>query len=570
MLRRLLGAMACAMMVVGCGPEAVEPSSRVQRAHDALLPPINPCLLNPSLCNTGLSNPGAILGRGWNAVSDQDLPSLLSCLDSFTTASAGLTGPVVTSKVSFISDVSDVKDVLQLDGRVSGGVPGTKVPISGSVFGDMGRTATATTSAVQLLVHTKVEFNPNRITSTPRVSTAALQTFDSTGAATFRTRCGDRYVEQVAMGAEYFAVFKISSTNTSVQSHVKANLAALIGASSTPAQAVEAVTTAAGASPNATVSLNGSLTGSVNNTVVVIELEVLQRGGPVTTNPTSLTEVIARFRDFPTSITSEAQLRPMRVTLKPYSQTGNFGTRQAFSILDPTTSMARVLGPAYAAWMDAYHELSFALSSSGSNMFFAFDANAAAALLDTAAVKLLDIEQAIDACGAGASCTEAQMRSLIGNEWTTLRSQLPVRKQLYRLTGKQFKSVTDAANALSTSAIDGWTSAPAPCHIDIDDASATKRNSVRIWTSSGVAGAGCRYKLFNNGRLVSPWLIQSIDSDLDQSTLVRMSTASNLRLELTQFAWPWSWPISYVDAVTLAGPQGDPAGEPWRTSVALR
>lgn len=566
MLRRLMGAM-CGVMLVGCGPDGEAEAARVKAAHQALLPPLDPCRLNPKLCDSGLTNPGATLGRGWNAVSDQDLPSHLSCLDAFSTVDPGLTGAVVSSRVRFVSDVADVKNVLQVDARVSGGLPGAKIPVSGSVFGDMGRTATATTSAVQLLVHTRIEFNPHRITSVPRVTSGALSRFDTNGAAAFRAQCGDRYVEQLAMGAEYLAIFKISSTNTSVQSHVKANLSAQLGANPNPTQAIQAVAAATGADLSGGLSANGSITGSVDNTRVVVEVDVLQRGGPTAPNPTSLQDAINRFRDFPSSVTRATELKPMTVTLKPWTQTANFGTRQPFSLSNPSSALSRVFGPAYAAWLDAYNELAFALSSSGSNMYFAFDVDAARALMDEAAVKLLDLEQAIDECGADAACTEASARALIGGDWQTVRAQLPVRKQLYRLTGRQFKQVTDSVNALSSGAIDGWTTAPAPCHIDFDDADPLKRDSIRIWTNSGVAGAGCRYKLFQGGRLISPWLINSMTTDFDQSTLVRMSTPGNLRLELTQFAWPWLWPVSYVDEVVLAGPQGDPAGEPWRTSV---
>lgn len=566
MWRNLVSALSLGLLTLGCGPEAEVGPERVRAAHEALLPPISLCTTKPQLCAGGVQNTGAILGRGWNLISDQDLPSLLSCLEPFSTSSPGLTGPVVTSKVTFLSDVSDVKDVLQLDARVSGGLPAADIPVSGSVFGDMGRTARATTSAVQLLVHTKVEFNPTRITSTPRVTAGALSRFDGSGAAAFRTLCGDRYVEQVAMGAEFLAVIRVSSTNTSVQSHVKANLSAAIGANATAEQTIGAVASATGVSRNGLLSANGSITGSVSNTQVEVQLEVLQRGGPLANNPTSLNELISRFQSFPTSITSESQLRPMRVVLKPYGQTANFGTRTAFSMTDASSSLSRVLGPAYAAYMDAYNELSFALSQSGSNMYFPFDQTAAATLMDEAAIKLLDIEQEIEACGGGASCTEALERATIGTDWVTLRSRLPVRKQLYVLTGKQFKSVTDGVNALSSGAIDGYASAPAPCHIDFDD-DPTLRNAIRVWTNSGVAGSGCRFKLFQRGRLVSPWQLHAVDADLDDSTLVRFPTSSNLRMELTQFAYPWLWPVSYVKTVTLAGPQGDPAGEPWRTAV---
>lgn len=577
MRKAVLGAMGalCGVVLSGCGPEDLveeNADTRLAKAQQALTPPQIPdlCTRFPTFCNGGGPTLGEpVLGRGWNAVSDRDLPSLLSCLETFTKANGGLNAPRVSSSVQFVSDVADIKEVMRFDARVNGGLPGGAVPVSGSLYGEASRTVTAKQSTINLVVHTRVEFAPGRITSTPRLTTAALQRFDGSGPAAFRAMCGDRYAEQVAMGAEYMAVFKISSSNTTVQSEIKAQLLASLGSAPTTGQAVRAVATATNGNVNAGINSNGSLSTTVNNTRVNIEISMLQNGGPLAENPTSMQQIINRFTSFPSSLTSESELAPMTVTLKPWNQTANFGTRAQFALGDSSTALSRVLGPAYAAYFDAYNELSFAVDNANSGMFFPFDVNAASRLMNDVAIKLLDIEDAINACGAS-GCTEATTRRLLGGGWETIRSELPIRKQLYVVTGTQFLNAATNANVLSVGAPDGWTTSPGGCKIDEDENNPTYRNFVRIWSASGVGGSNCRFKLFQNGRLAAPWQIEDVNAALSQSEIVRMPTSDNLLMDLKQLSLPWSVPVSYVRSVTLAGPQGDPAASPWRAAIRRR
>lgn len=552
----------------GCGPEdAMDESTRVAAAREALLPPQSICTTHPNLCTPlPISNPHPALSRGWNLISDQDTPSLLSCLEPPTVSAQTLNGARVTTSVKFVSDVTDVKDTLQLDARIAGGLPQASIPVSGSLFGDVGRTTTAKSTAIQLLVHTRVEYAPQRITSVPRLTAGALQRFDTNGAVAFRDLCGDRYVEQVTMGASFYAVVKLSSNVTSVQSHLRANLLANVSNGDAPDQAVKKALEAVNA--GGSISANGSVTGSFNNTAVEVSIELQQLGGPVANNPLSVPDLLERLRTFPTSITTVSQLVPMGMTLKPYAQSANFGTRQVFAMGDASTSLTRVLGPAYAAYFDAYQELDFALSHS-SSLFFPFNASTAAALMDECAVKLLDIESLIERCGAGEACTEAQMRSAIGTSWQTLRSRLPLRKQLFKVTGKAFMEQAQLRGALSTATAEGFAGNMEPCVLDINETAATTtlRNSVRMFSRAALPGtSSCRYRLFNNGSLRAPWNIEAIDADLTESTITRMPTATNLRLDVTQRAQPWHWPVSYVKTLTLAGPE-EQSPDAWRAAV---
>ena len=559
----------------GCGPqEELESDPRAERlaaAKQALLPPsgpdlppIDPCFLDPNACTNLFTNIHPTVGRGWNLISDQDQPSKLSCLQSYSMSAPSLTSPGVSSRVSFVSDARTIKDKLQLDARVSGGLPAADVPVSGSIYGNMSRTATATTSTVQLMVYSKVTYAPVRVTSVPKLTTGALAKFDTEGAVAFRNACGDAYVEEAVMGAELFGIIKISSSDTSLQSTLKAGISAGLGSTPTPAQAAQAVSTATNTGLNASFGADGSLTKTINGSQVTIEMEFFQNGGPLQANPISLQELINRFQNFPVTITSVSDLRVVGVGLKPYSQTSNFGTRLAFAMSDSSSALSRVLGPAYLAYLDAYNELAFALQHTGTGAYFPFNAANAAALMDEAALKILDIEELIESCGTGQGCTEQQVTAAVGTQWINIRSLLPVRRQLYVLTGQQFKSGTDGANVISTSTIN-WATAPAPCRIDT---TLSVPGAVRIWTVGGVGGGNCTFRLFDGGELSGLWNVHSFNLELDsQSTLERAPTKADLTMRINVYSYPWYNGRAYLHGVTLAGPQGDPAAEPWRAAI---
>lgn len=563
--------MSAALLNGACGTDVGETSEaqpRVERAKQALSPPQSICQQHPGLCVApGSTNQHPFLGRGWNHLTDQDAPSLLSCLGPFSTSTLALTGARTRTSLKFISDVTSVKDTLQLDARISGGLPQASVPVSGSLYGDVGRTATAKSTAIQLMLNTRIEFDPQRITSVPALTSGALSRFDVSGAKAFRTLCGDRYVEQVTMGASFIAVLKFSSNNTNVQSHLRATLLASVGANDTPAAAAEKALRTVNAQ-NAPISANGSVTGSFENTVVEVSIELQQLGGPVNETPLTVTAMLDQLRTFPTSVTATNQLVPTGMQLKPYGQTSNFGVRQPFPIADATTSMGRVLGPAYTTWFDAYNELAYALSHSQAQ-FFPFNTQAMAQLMDEAAINLLDLEALIEACGEGQSCTEADMRAVIGTRWQTVKSELPIRKQLFTVTGAQFKEQADLRGAFSTKVASGFSGNVEPCVIDreTDGATAAIRNSVRVFSRAAIPYASsCRFKLFSRGRLASPWAIEALSADFDDSVLNRAPTPGNLTIDLTQSAQPWFWPISYVKSFTFAGPESTNP-EAWRAAV---
>lgn len=518
------------------------------------------CATNPSICYP-------LMGRGWNAVTDTDGPSLLTCLEAFSVSNPGLTGATVTSKVRFATSTVDVKDSMRIDGRVSGSVPAGEVPVAGSLFGEASRTAKATQSALTLLVHTKIEFAPLRISSVPKVSATALSRFDVDGRTAFRNLCGDRFVESITMGAEFFAVIQMSSSNTSVQSKLKASLSAALGSGQNPATAVDTTLDTVNANPNAQLGVNGSVTGSFQGSAVEVRIEVLQRGGSITTNPTTPQEIITRFALFPSLVTSQSQLVPMGFGLMSYTQASNWGTRTPFSILGATDAVTQVLGPAYAAYFDAYNELAFALSHTGSNMYFPFDENAAAALMNESALKLAAIESELDRCGRGGVCNATTAANVAGTQWPTLRSRLPVRKQLYKVASKTFMDGAALRGAISTKGWEGYGTGGS-CNIDTDLAQPT--GNVRIWTASGVGGTGCRYKLFNRGRLTGLWDVHAMNFDFSRSgnTMDKLPSKDDLTLSLYQFSLPWQFAKGYTFDITLAGPAGDETSEPWRQAIS--
>jgi hypothetical protein len=546
---------------------------RAGRKTALLIPPIIPisiCDNNPTLLSC---NPG--LGASWNLVSDTDMPSLPSCLEPFTVFNPGLTGPTITSHVQFVSTTADVQQSMDISGRVSGGLPG-EIPVSGSIFGDASRTAKATGSTLTLMAYTKIEFAPRTMNETPKVSAAALERFDDVahggGPVAFRNLCGDRFVESVTRGAEYLAVIQMSSVSTSTQSHLKAALSAALGGSQDPGAAVGTALAVTNAPASAQLGASGSVSGSFEGTSVEVRIDVLQRGGKVKTNPLTPQDIINRFVAFPTLVTREADIVPMGVGLQRYTSVPNFGTRAPFSVSGATGALAQVLGPAYAAYFNAYNELSFALAHDGSDTFFAFDPVAAANMLDDAAAKMVIIEEEIDRCAQGQvspACNVTNERALIGTDYATLHSRLPVRKQFYKITGKTFMDAAALKGAISTKAADGWTTGGS-CNIDTDAAKAAAGfpDNVRVWTAGGIGGSGCRYKLFNRGRLTGLWDVQALNFDFsDGGTLVHLPAKGDLTLELTQFSFPWHSSRGWAFDITLVGPQGDETVQPWRDSL---
>ena len=556
---------ACLFGLAACGPDAARPSPMLRKSSAYLQPPT--MFAN---CNTNPSQPICTpeMGRGWNLISDTDSPSLLTCLQPYTIDDPGLVGATTTSHVEFVSSTTAVSDTMDADARVSGAVPAS-IPVSGSVFGDASRTVKANNGAITLMVYSKVEYAPRRLHGTPLVTDAALSTFDTNGAVAFRNLCGDRYVESVTMGGELLASIQIYTSSTSVQSKLKGALTAALGTTQDPSQAIGKAISTAGADANAQLSTSGSLSGSFQGSTVSVSIDFLQRGGGVSTNPISPQDIMDRFVAFPTMVTTRANLVPVGMGLQQFTQAANFGARSPFSVGSTTNALMQVLGPAYSAYFNAYNELSFFLENNTSNMYFAFDSVTAGNMLDDAANHLAIIEAEIDRCaGANPSpaCTVTYESSFLGTAWTTLRSKLPVRKQFYTVTASDFKDAAALKGAISTKAADGYTTGGS-CNIDTDSAKAA--GNVRIWTASGIGGSGCRYKLFNGGSLAAPWQVFAMSSDFTDSlnTVVHMPSASDLTLELTQFSWPWHFTRGWVYTITLAGPQGDDAAQPWRDAI---
>lgn len=586
MLRRSLLFSVLAFSWVGCGPdlEGEEPPAMSAQALTALKPTLKKppfrfdCRTTPwaPVCQLAAtrdsSKVDSHLGRGWNEISDQDVPSFYSCLETFSVSDPGLVGPTVTSSFRVVSSSKELKDELNFDGRVSGSAPTQSVPVSGSLEGQVLRLASAHQNAVNVVVRTQITFEPVRISSTPVVKSSALTRFDTLGPRAFRDLCGDRFVEQVTRGAEFIAVLQIYSSDTATQSKLLGRLQFDIGNALSGEEALTKAVDATGAGLNASVNTGGSFTSSFDGKDIEVRIETLQRGGSVLSNVTTVSDLLTRYQDFPAQVTQKAHTVTMGVRLQSYGSLPSFGARQPFSMSGTSNAVNLVLAPAYMRYLDAYNQLAFALANVGRDMYFNFDLNAANALLSDVSDKLLLIESEVDRCSRDSGCTVAGEQALVATNWNQLLSQLPVRKQYYTVTAKDFKAAADLAGALSSGTPEFTLGGQ--CVIDEDTTPPMPPpGHFRVWTLRGLSGTACNYELFKGGRLHSPWAIHRFDYEMTQNanqTLQKSPSANDLALRFRQVSPVASFQPdtqAIFHRIVLAGPAGNPDSEPWRNAI---
>ncbi|MFO0727927.1 MAG: hypothetical protein U1E65_29375 [Myxococcota bacterium] len=525
-------------------------------------------------CNPRLSPSAAAsapidshLGRGWNVVDDSDAPTYGTCLGTITKTNLALSGATVRSSFEFISNTVDLHDKLDISARVSGAAPTGAVPVGGTVSGDLLRTADAHQDVITLMVHTEVTFTPQRMTTVPSVTQASLDLFDTSGSRAFRDKCGDRFVDQVTPGGEYTALIQISSSNSDTQSRIKSTLAASIGSNTSGGQALSTALSAANVSPSASLGSSGLVNTTVHNTAVQVRIQAVQRGGSDLSQAITVQDITNKFLAFPTSFHSISDTLVMGVHLAEYTTLPSFGTRQPFAVGSAINAVNLLLGPRYLHYLDVYNQLAFATSQSDLSMYFPFNMQAVADLRDEAAQKLLEVEAAVDACADGNACTVAGLTAQFPNNFAPL-SALPVRRQLYVAGAQAFlDAVTQAGGGTS---FDHDLTAGGACHID---QAAAPIGNFRIWTSRGLSGTTCHYALMTGASLRAPWQVAAMDRTMPLSsnqTLEHSPSASDLSLRLTQTSPLVSLnpdTTAIVNSFTLAGPMGDPAGEPWRQAI---
>lgn len=511
----------------------------------------------------------AHLGRGWNEVSDTDTPSYFSCLEPFGQSTVRLTNPIITSSFELVSSSITLNDTLDLDARVSGAVPG--VPVSGSLGGSLLQKATAHQDSINLLVRTTVQYAPQRITTTPRVSASALARFDGAGPRAFRDLCGDRFVDQVTPGGEYVAIIQISSADSTAQRTMKARLSAAIGASASGGEAVAA------AVEEANIPLELDVGGTADTTVesaqFSVRIDTLKRGGNTRVNATTIREVIQEFANFPASIQTVDDTAVMGVHLARYTAIPNFGTRRPFSVSDASSAVSLVLAPRYVHYLDVYNQLNFALENQANDMYFPFDAVAVADLRDQAAENLLAVEAAVDTCASGNGCTVADAQLAFPTNFAPSAS-LPKRKQFYKVLAKALMDATSEAGASSSFTADA--NLGGSCHIDQDTTPPMPAaGHVRVWTGRGLSGTTCRYSLMRGARLTGLWDVHSIDQNIPVSNNQRITHSpekSDLRFGIVQTSPLASFApdtTAVIHHFILVGPEGDPSREPWRAAISV-
>src|SRR5439155_15218866 len=115
---------------------------------------------------------------------------------------------------------------------------------------------------------------------------------------------------------------------------------------------------------------------------------------------------------------------------------------------------------------------------------------------------------------------------------------LPVRKQFYVVGAQKFKDAAALAGALSNGAV---VADPLPglgsCFIDQVPTVPNLPTAewVRIWTARGVTGTTCRFEMFKQGKLQSPWDVVSTDFEIPQSgnqVLEKMLSRTDLTLKV--------------------------------------
>lgn len=515
----------------------------------------------------------AHLGRGWNEISDTDTPSYFSCLEPFTQSSASLTGIQIESSFELVSSSQTLHDVLNIDGRVSGSAPTAPVPVSGSIGGNILNDATAHQDAINLVVRTKVRFTPQRITSTPRLSATALSRYDNSGAAAFRNLCGDRFVDEVIPGGEYIALMQFSSSSSDVQRTLKARINAAIGSAQNSGQAVQAAVQEANLPLSLGIDGGGSSTSTFQGSTLEVRIQTIQRGGSDKSNATTIQQIINKFAAFPTTITTLADTAVVGVHLANYTAVPNFGTRTIFNMSDSSSAVSLILGPRYLHYHNVYNQLDFALQNQNNDMYFSFNVTNAENLRDQAAQKILDVEAAVERCASNTRCTTAEMQTLFPTGFAP-SSQLPKRKQFYRVAGKTFMDATIEKGAVATFTKD--LNVGGSCHIDQDiTPPLPPAGHFRVWTGRGLTGTTCRFRIMDGARLTGLWNIHTMNANIpisDNQQITHSPEKSDLSLKLVQTSPFVSFApdtTAVVNHFILVGPEGDPALEPWRNAIRV-
>lgn len=515
----------------------------------------------------------AHLGRGWNEISDTDTPSYFSCLEPFTKSSVALTGIQIESSFELVSSSQTLHDVLNIDGRVSGSAPTEPVPVSGSIGGNILNDATAHQDAINLVVRTKVRFTPQRITSTPRLTAAALSRYDQSGQGAFRNLCGDRFVDEVVPGGEYIAVMQLSSSSSDVQRTLKARINAAIGSASDSAQAVQAAVAEANLPLSLEVGGGVSSESTFQGSNLEVRIHTIQRGGSDLTNATNIAQIINKFAQFPASITSIDHTAVVGVHLANYTAVSNFGTRQVFSMSNSSSAVSLILGPRYLHYHNVYNQLDFALRNRNNDMYFAFNVGAAELLRDQAAEKIVAVEAAVERCASNTRCTTTEMQAEFPSGFAP-SSQLPKRKQFYKVLAKTFLDATIDKGAAATFTKDF--NVGGSCHIDQDTtAPVPPAGHFRVWTGRGLTGTTCRFRIMDGARLTGLWNVHLMNANIPIGDLQQITHApekSDLSLKLVQTSPLASFnpdTTAVVNHFVLVGPEGDPALEPWRNAIRV-
>jgi hypothetical protein len=540
----------------------------------------------PTTPSTGEPIP-AFLGRGWNEITDVDLPGPFSCLDPVNVQDPGLVGARIESRIKIIASSSQVNDAFNLDGRIGGRLPIQEIPISGTLQGDILRLASIHESVLNVVARTAITFSPQRVSTVPAISQSALAALAQSPVA-FREKCGDKFVETVTPGGEFIALIQIFSRDTATQSKIAARISAALGGDSgspeQTAQALNGLLQAANVPAGVGVDTDTSVSTSFEGHEVSIQIETLQRGGSNRSNVTDVAQLIARYRSFPSTVTRAQDTVPMGFRLQPYTAAGNGGqvSGRLFGIEDRASLVSTVLYPTYMNALTARDALRFWLQQCGTQaqtcaMYFSYDLNRAQTTLSQIDATIATIEAAVDQCGRGQSCTAASLQALVPRDHgASFVAGLPVRKQFYVVGAREFKDAAAQAGALSGGEV---VANPLPgagqCFIDRPPSVANLPTDqwVRIWTARGVTGTTCRFEMFKRGKLQAPWDVAGVEFDITQSgnqVLEKMLSRSDLTLQIKQVS-----PLVNINPDTqailktlqLVGPAGDPATQPWRQAI---
>jgi hypothetical protein len=547
------------------------------------------------LCRVGVPSTGepipAFLGRGWNEITDADLPSHYSCLDPVTTENPGLVGATIESRIKLLASSSQINDEFKLDARISGSIPIEGVPVAGTLEGDILRMSNVHQGVLNVVARTAITYRTQRISVVPALSPSALSTLNQ-GALAFRDKCGDKFVDEVSPGGEFIALIQIFSRDTATQSKMATRVSAILGAgSSSPEQTAQALTALfqeANLGAGAGVDTGGSVSSKFHGKELLIQIETLQRGGSNRSNVTNVGQLIERYRTFPATVTRPQDTVPMGFKLKPYTAAGNGNqvSGRLFGIGDRANLVTNLLWPTYMNYLTAQDALTFWLEQCGGQpqacgLYFPYDLSRAQTTLSQVGLTLANIEAAVDQCGRGQACTQASLQSIVpADRGTALLAGLPVRKQFYIVGARAFKEAARNAGADSKGTIimDPTPSVGGQCVIDQKEgwnvAGLETAQWQRIWTLRGVTGTTCRFEMFKGGTLRAPWDVFDTDFDIKEMSgyqvIEHTPNKNNLTLKVKQTS-----PLvnlnpdtsAILKSLTLVGPPGDPATEPWRQAI---